>query len=318
MPMWPTRHQRRRLEWTNRMRTPIRRYYRGATQTAIRDVQAATTHYFHYDQQGTTQCLTNSTLTVTDRFASNAWGQQVRRSGSSSNRHWYIGNWGYTQGREQGLDYVRARYYKPNAGQWIAQDPIRPRNLTYVYASNMPSVRVDASGLIDSWDDNYDESATIQHPGTTNHIHWIWPVEDRIGRQGLCWPANPILRPKIKWNASSSFTPTAKCSKGDDANNGARIFVYQVRILIIGPTSPLPIFQRWFGFKDRKRRTGTAERNYDVNDQPIGHWRPGTYFLRAELYGCLINPGNGSMWTYLANSADRRVDMVGHGPCRAT
>ncbi len=91
------------------MSTALRTYYRGYNLVAMRDVPAATTRYYHFDHQGTTQCLTDSTGAVTDRFASDAWGNQVKRTGSSINRQWYIGNWGYYRQVDQVLDYVRAR-----------------------------------------------------------------------------------------------------------------------------------------------------------------------------------------------------------------
>ena len=61
----------------------------------MQDVQASHVRYYHFDHQGTTQCLTDETGAVTDRFASNAWGVQVKRTGTSINRQWYIGNSGY-------------------------------------------------------------------------------------------------------------------------------------------------------------------------------------------------------------------------------
>ena len=52
--------------------TPLRRYYRGHSLVAMRDVQANQTRYYHFDNQGTTQALTDSTGAVTDRFACDA------------------------------------------------------------------------------------------------------------------------------------------------------------------------------------------------------------------------------------------------------
>ena len=64
------------------MWTPRRRYYRGHRLVAMRDCVANENRYYHFDHQGTTQCLTDSTGAVTDRFASNAWGVQVKRTGT--------------------------------------------------------------------------------------------------------------------------------------------------------------------------------------------------------------------------------------------
>jgi hypothetical protein len=48
----------------------IRRYFRGPTLSGVYDVQANQMRYYHFDHQGTTQCLTDQSGTVTDRFAS--------------------------------------------------------------------------------------------------------------------------------------------------------------------------------------------------------------------------------------------------------
>src|SRR3954452_13344445 len=102
--------------------TPLRRDYRGHSLVAMRDVQANQTRYYHFDNQGTTQCLTDSTGAVTDRFASDAWGVQVKRTGSSLNRHWYIGGWGYDRGASK-ADYIRRRYYQSDRARCSALDP---------------------------------------------------------------------------------------------------------------------------------------------------------------------------------------------------
>jgi hypothetical protein len=57
-------------------------------------VQAGQNRYPHYDHQGTTLCLTDSSGAVTDRFASDAWGVKVKQTGDSINRNWYIGIFG--------------------------------------------------------------------------------------------------------------------------------------------------------------------------------------------------------------------------------
>src|SRR5207248_9837977 len=120
------------------MSTPLRRYYRGHSLVAMRDVQAGQNRYLHFDHQGTTQALTDSTGAVTDRFASDAWGVQVKRTGTSINRQWYIGNLGYTRQVDQVLDYVRHRYLALARGQWTARDPVRGLS-AYGYAGNQPS-----------------------------------------------------------------------------------------------------------------------------------------------------------------------------------
>lgn len=150
------------------MSTPLRRYYRGHTLATMRDEVAATSRTYHFDHQGTTQCLTDSTGAVTDRFASDAWGVQVKRTGTSVSRQWYIGNSGYYRPKDGIASYVRARYMDSPCGRWISQDPLiieghtsaassyqssfAWRNLDesasdYLYCGNNPIVRYDPSGL---------------------------------------------------------------------------------------------------------------------------------------------------------------------------
>src|SRR5207248_4841159 len=122
------------------MSTPLRRYYRGHSLVAMRDVQAGQNRYLHFDHQGTTQALTDSTGAVTDRFASDAWGVQVKRTGSSINRQWYIGNLGHARQVDQAIDYVRARYYAMARGRFLAPDPLLlSRSPAYFYAANAPA-----------------------------------------------------------------------------------------------------------------------------------------------------------------------------------
>jgi len=129
--------------------TPLRRYYRGHDLVGLRDEVNASTRYYRFDHQGTTQCLTDQAGTVTDRFAADAWGVPVKRTGSSINRQWYVGNWGYYRQVDRLLDYVRARNTQPDMGRWMTKDPAgedSDRSL-YAYALNSPVLRVDPSGL---------------------------------------------------------------------------------------------------------------------------------------------------------------------------
>src|SRR5262249_53864225 len=93
--------------------------------------------------------ITNQSGAVTDRFASDAWGAQVKRTGTSVNRHWYIGNRGYARSADQPMDYVRARQLMVTRARWLSRDPIvvaSDPNL-YSYAAGRPTAAADPSGL---------------------------------------------------------------------------------------------------------------------------------------------------------------------------
>jgi RHS repeat-associated protein len=133
------------------MSTALRTYYRGQNLVAMRDEAAGQNRYYHFDHQGTTQCLTDSTGAVTDRFAADAWGVQVKRTGTSINRQWYVGDSGYQRQPEQPLDYVRARWFNALRARWISADPLRGEPV-YVYVRNRPTVAIDARGLLSPTD----------------------------------------------------------------------------------------------------------------------------------------------------------------------
>jgi hypothetical protein len=98
--------------------TPLRRYYRGHDLAVIRDVQAGQNRYPHYDHQGTVQCLTDSTGAVTDRRAYDAWGVEVKQTGDSINRNWYIGRGGLAQEGSTPLISDGRAYYRSLIGRW--------------------------------------------------------------------------------------------------------------------------------------------------------------------------------------------------------
>lgn len=140
------------------MSTALRTYYRGHTLTALREQPVGapvSSRYYHCDQLGTTQCLTDGVGNVTDRFAADAWGVPALRTGNSINRNWYVGGWGYYRQPDAELDYVRARYLKPTQGQWLSVDPLcgvavpmsKRTDERYTYVENRPSSAVDPSGL---------------------------------------------------------------------------------------------------------------------------------------------------------------------------
>jgi RHS repeat-associated protein len=124
------------------MGTSLRSYSRGHTLVSMQDGVANATRYYHFDHQGTTQCLTNEAGAVTDRFASDAWGVEVKRTGNSINRHWYVGDLGYQTNRQV---HVRARLYKPTSSRWLSR-AVEPRSESFVYSDNSPVLQIDPSG----------------------------------------------------------------------------------------------------------------------------------------------------------------------------
>jgi len=131
------------------MGTSLRSYYRGHSLVSMRDGQANASRYYHFDAQGTTQCLTDASGAVTDRFAADAWGVEVKRTGNSINRHWYIGNSGYYATADTPKCYVRRRTYVQADGRFLSRDPVRQRpRSAYLYVRGTPTIATDPSGRI--------------------------------------------------------------------------------------------------------------------------------------------------------------------------
>jgi RHS repeat-associated protein len=104
---------------------------------------SSTTYYFSQDHLGSTTALTGTTGKLVERITYDAYGNSA---GSTRTRH------GYT-GRERdpltGLLYYRARFYDPQLGRFISEDPIALEGglNPYAYVLNNPLNLTDALGL---------------------------------------------------------------------------------------------------------------------------------------------------------------------------
>ena len=109
-----------------------------------------TTYWYLTDPQGTIRDVIDSTATVVDTINYGAYGNITSESGSNTAARGPYGWDGYVTDAVTGLNYVHARYYDPNTGRWISQDPLGfdagDSNL-YRYVNNRPTVQTDPSGL---------------------------------------------------------------------------------------------------------------------------------------------------------------------------
>jgi hypothetical protein len=113
------------------MSTALRTYYRGHDLAAMVGPGTSSPRYYHFDHHGTTQALTDSVSTVTDRFASDAWGVEVKRTGSSINRQWYRANSQFAIDQNQQLCFARWTYWSPVIGRFLALTRNRRNSLKY-------------------------------------------------------------------------------------------------------------------------------------------------------------------------------------------
>jgi len=106
----------------------------------------ATTSYYETDGLGTVTSLSTSTGALAETYTYDSFGNTTNSSGSLTNPFQYTSREFDT---ESNLYFYRARYYDPQAGRFLSEDPLGPKdegpNL-YAYVSNNPIMSVDPLG----------------------------------------------------------------------------------------------------------------------------------------------------------------------------
>jgi RHS repeat-associated protein len=112
----------------------------------ISERRASTTKYFHSDQLGSTERLTNGSQTTTDTRMYDAFGSLVNSTGSTSSPFGFVGRGGYQDDSDSGLKLLGSRYYDPSLGRFITRDRGSHGRNWYTYCDNNPVTRADSSG----------------------------------------------------------------------------------------------------------------------------------------------------------------------------
>jgi RHS repeat-associated protein len=100
---------------------------------------------FHHDQLGSTTALTDATGTTVQSYTYDPYGQLTSGAPTIENPFRYAGQ--YTDD-ETGLQYLRARYYDPQTGQFLSRDPLESSTgQPYSYADDNPVNGTDPTGL---------------------------------------------------------------------------------------------------------------------------------------------------------------------------
>ncbi|WP_459212002.1 RHS repeat-associated core domain-containing protein [Aquimarina rhabdastrellae] len=103
-----------------------------------------TTHYYHDDFRGSVIAMTDASEELTHKYAYDDFGKVLQIEEANFNPYRYVGVYGI-QYEEEDLYFMRARYYNPNVGRFLTEDPIWATNL-YPYAGNNPVMNIDSSG----------------------------------------------------------------------------------------------------------------------------------------------------------------------------
>ncbi len=107
--------------------------------------------FYLFDALGSVVNLTDAAGAIQARYVYDAWGNHRRVAGTSPNP---FGFTDHERDDESGLCYAKARYYDPEIGLFLTQDPFEgvldtpPSLHRYLYAYGNPMVYVDPSGRI--------------------------------------------------------------------------------------------------------------------------------------------------------------------------
>jgi RHS repeat-associated protein len=107
--------------------------------------------YYHFDADGNTTLLTDDSSNVTDTDSYEPFGSILNHTGSAIQPYCFLGKYG-VQVESDGLYYIRARYYDPNAGRFISKDSkplsiLKPQSINeFIYGLNNSFAYYDATG----------------------------------------------------------------------------------------------------------------------------------------------------------------------------
>ena len=144
------------------------------------EVESSAALVYHVDGLGSVRALTDSTKAVVQTYESDEFGVPIVASGGSTQPFGFTGE---QRDGENGLTYLRTRYYDPHLGRFIGRDPYsgtlsNPVSLNrFVYVWSRPTGLVDPSGLDPGEDDgsNYEDECFRQlWGGQTISVTCMW------------------------------------------------------------------------------------------------------------------------------------------------
>jgi RHS repeat-associated protein len=140
------------IEETNSSGVVVARYSQGLSiDEPLAMLRSGATSYYHADGLGSVTSLSNGVGSLAQTYGYDSFGKQTSSSGSLTNAFQYTAR---ESDSESGLYYYRARYYDPNIGRFLTEDPIglNAGINQYTYVGNNVVTLSDPSGLCPSPD----------------------------------------------------------------------------------------------------------------------------------------------------------------------
>jgi RHS repeat-associated protein len=113
---------------------------------SLSQIRAGSSTYYEVDGIGSVTSLSDSSGVLVNTYSYDSFGRVTSSSGTVTNTFKYSGR---EVDSETGLGFYRARYYDPNTGRFINEDPIRFRGgfNFYAYVYDNPVNLTDKFGL---------------------------------------------------------------------------------------------------------------------------------------------------------------------------
>ena len=138
-------------EETNSAGTAVARYTQGFNiDEPLAMLRSSATSYYEADGIGSVTSLSNTAGSFAQTYTFDSFGKQTASSGSLTNQFQYAGR---EFDAETSLYYMRARYYDPQTGRFLSEDPLRINGQDvnyYRFVGNSPTLYIDPLGLF-SW-----------------------------------------------------------------------------------------------------------------------------------------------------------------------
>jgi RHS repeat-associated protein len=134
----------------------ITAYYIHGPQIAGRIGTDGSVRYYHSDHIGNIVALTDGSQNITDKYAYTPFGIPAGKQGTTVNPFTFVGGLG-VMAENDGLYFMRARFYEADAGRFLSKDPIEGRLMEpmslhrYAYSLNNSIVFTDPLGMY-AWD----------------------------------------------------------------------------------------------------------------------------------------------------------------------
>lgn len=126
----------------------ITRYYIHGQGLLAMTTPANQVYCYHYNATASTVALTDQSQAVVNKYAYDAFGAVANQVEAIPQSFTYVGQFGVMR-EPNGFYYMKARYYDPNVGRFISEDPIGfaggDVNVS-AYVQNNPIMLIDPNG----------------------------------------------------------------------------------------------------------------------------------------------------------------------------